>query len=537
MMTIKKYEIFAFLVAALFFVVGLGMWIAFWPIFNSELRANYKLQANADGSLKYAAFLYANPPMKNVMKFNLFNVTNPDEVKYFGAMPELIEVGGYGFLESEQKKYYDFSSDKTQMFYQNYKQYHYSPEDLDEGFSYDDNVLFANSIGEGAVATIFGPQSEFSETAQLIASIGLVMVGEYPFISKKVKDVLFDGYEDPLLSVAHSTLFRSIVTIMGYGEQLNYIPDMRTFAYLSGYNNSYDENYWINTGYEDFSKLGFVESWAGLKELPASFWPTEEARKIKGPDSGSLSKLHLTKDDELPFFLSFMCRSFKRTYWQENMVDGIKTMAFAVPHNEFDTTLEENAGFRYKNSENVDYFPEWCNEKTSSNSSTDCRKTANGTYLLPPGLFPLVCYPGHNAQPPFTVLVSPPHFLYSPPEVQHKLSGMSPDPQKHKPMVFHQEKTSGTALQVDVRFQVNLPVVNNKKTIMSSQMPNVIIPLFYEDSHAVLKDFVMNTVWLGVIIVPRIIEYLKFVLIFISIVILAVLLVIRARVKGTVTVV
>ncbi|CAP23106.2 Protein CBR-SCAV-5 [Caenorhabditis briggsae] len=526
MMTIKKYEIFAFLVAALFFVVGLGMWIAFWPIFNSELRANYKLQANADGSLKYAAFLYANPPMKNVMKFNLFNVTNPDEVKYFGAMPELIEVGGYGFLESEQKKYYDFSSDKTQMFYQNYKQYHYSPEDLDEGFSYDDNVLFANSIGEGAVATIFGPQSEFSETAQLIASIGLVMVGEYPFMSiqKSQRRVI-------------RRLFRSIVTIMGYGEQLNYIPDMRTFAYLSGYNNSYDENYWINTGYEDFSKLGFVGSWAGLKELPASFWPTEEARKIKGPDSGSLSKLHLTKDDELPFFLSFMCRSFKRTYWQENMVDGIKTMAFAVPHNEFDTTLEENAGFRYKNSENVDYFPEWCNEKTSSNSSTDCRKTANGTYLLPPGLFPLVCYPGHNAQPPFTVLVSPPHFLYSPPEVQHKLSGMSPDPQKHKPMVFHQEKTSGTALQVDVRFQVNLPVVNNKKTIMSSQMPNVIIPLFYEDSHAVLKDFVMNTVWLGVIIVPRIIEYLKFVLIFISIVILAVLLVIRARVKGTVTVV
>ncbi|CAL2049194.1 unnamed protein product [Caenorhabditis brenneri] len=536
MVTIEKYEIVSFLVATLFFITGLGMWIAFWPIFNSELQSNYKLEANVDGSLKYAAFLYANPPMKNVMKFNLFNVTNPDEVKYLGAKPELIEVGGYGFLESEKKKYYDFSSDKTQMFYQNYKQYHYSPEDTDEGFSYDDKILFPNSIAEGAVATIFGPTSEFSETAQTIASIGLVMVGEYPFISKTVKDVLFEGFEDPLLNVAHSPLFTSLVNFFGYGAQLSYIPEMRKFAYLSGYNNSYDENYWINTGYKDFSKLGFVESWAGLKELPTSFWPTSEARKIKGPDSGSLSKLHLTKNDELPFFLSFMCRSFRRTYWKQVMVDGIKTMAFAVPYDEFDTTLEKNAGFRYKNTENVDYFPNWCSENTS-NSSSNCQKTANGTYLLPPGLFPLVCYPGHNAQPPFTVLVSPPHFLYSPPEVQHYLSGMSPDPEKHKPMVFHQEKTSGTALQVDVRFQVNLPVVNNKRSIMSSQMPNVIIPLFYEDSHAVVKDFVMNTVWLGVIIVPRIIEYLKFVLIFISICILATLLVIRVRVKGSVSVV
>lgn len=57
-----------------------------------------------------------------------------------------------------------------------------------------------------------------------------------------------------------------------------------------------------------------------------------------------------------------MCRSFKRTYWQDGLVDGIKTMAFAVPYEEFDTTLEKNAGFRYKNQENVDYFPDWCDK-------------------------------------------------------------------------------------------------------------------------------------------------------------------------------
>lgn len=72
---------------------------------------------------------------------------------------------------------------------------------------------------------------------------------------------------------------------------------------------------------------------------------------------------------------------------------------------------------------------------------------------------------------------------------------------------------------------------------MTSQLPNVIIPLFYEDSHAEVADFVINTVWLGIIIVPRVIEYLKFVLIFVGICILTVLLVMRVRVKGTVSIV
>lgn len=48
--------------------------------------------------------------------------------------------------ESEQKKYYDFSSDKSQMFYQNYKRYLYSPENSDEGYDYNDQIIFPNSV-------------------------------------------------------------------------------------------------------------------------------------------------------------------------------------------------------------------------------------------------------------------------------------------------------------------------------------------------------------------------------------------------------
>lgn len=117
-----------------------------------------------------------------------------------------------------------------------------------------------------------------------------------------MKEVLFEGFDDPLLSVAHSGIFITVANLFGFGDQLSIIPEMRKFAYMAGvsdfrrnkrfyvifqYNNSFDENYWINTGYKDFSKLGYVENWAGLSELPETFWPTKEARQIIGAGNHS----------------------------------------------------------------------------------------------------------------------------------------------------------------------------------------------------------------------------------------------------------
>ena len=85
----------------------------------------------------------------------------------------------------------------------------------------------------------------------------------------------------------------------------------------------------------------------------------------------------------------------------------------------------------------------------------------NGTYLLPPGMFPLVCYPGRLQPTPFAVVYSPPHFLFSPDEVRSTVVGMAPDAEKHEPMIYNHETYSGTTLRVINRLQVNMPVIKS----------------------------------------------------------------------------
>ncbi|CAB3400548.1 unnamed protein product [Caenorhabditis bovis] len=468
------------------------------PPYNENLA----LSENADFSLSYSAFLYSNPPMTNVMNFYFFNITNPDEFLYNGEKPQLVEVGPYPFIESEEKKYSKFSDDGTKMFYQNYKKYSFSEERISKYLSYNDKIMYPNSIAVGAFSSVFGKSTNLSQPIQFAVSVAFMLIGEYSIITQNVRESLFDGFNEPLLDLLHSDLV-NIFAVYYFGSNSvlkQLVPQMKTFAYFSNYNNTYDENYWVNTGKKDINKLGVIESWAGLKKLPKTFWPSDYARQIRGSDSGSLCKMNLNEKDELPLFISFMCRSFTSVYLKNGNVNGFDTMLFAVPPDDYDTTLDKNTGFRYPNFEQADYYPDW---------------------------------PGHVNSPPFTTLISPPHFLYSPKQVQTSLSVISPDSEKHRPIQFHHEKLTGTVLKANVRLQINIPISNNEAALQTAQIPNIIVPLFWQDSEIILRDFVYNKLWLSVIVIPIIVQCIQYFLIVIGVVILIAVVFYQWRCKRT----
>uniref|UniRef100_A0A0N4WTW8 Lysosome membrane protein 2 n=1 Tax=Haemonchus placei TaxID=6290 RepID=A0A0N4WTW8_HAEPC len=335
------------------------------------------------------------------------------------------------FREAEQKRYLKWSDDGTKIFYENYKNYVISNEHTCPECSWNDMMTIPNPSGIGAAADIKDPIYNLTKVAQNILGFGLLLLGEYPFVSHTVKEILFDGYNDPLLDVGHSEIVYFLSGVLNGGKSIIPIPipDMPHQYGLLQYNNSRDENYWIESGKADINQI----------------------------DSGSFCKMHLEKTDELPFFQSFMCRSFTKTFLEEKTIQGIPSYTFYVPYDDYDTTADVNAGFRYKNVEKVNYFPDWpsCPDrdphKCENLYSVDCSLQNNlchnccngsfvdGTYLIPPGIFPLVCYPGRLQPTPFAVMYSPPHFLYSPPQVINSVIGVSPNNESHLPMVYSHE--------------------------------------------------------------------------------------------------
>uniref|UniRef100_A0A1I7X9E8 Lysosomal Pro-X carboxypeptidase n=1 Tax=Heterorhabditis bacteriophora TaxID=37862 RepID=A0A1I7X9E8_HETBA len=193
--------------------------------------------------------------------------------------------------------------------------------------------------------------------------------GGYAVITHSVREILFDGYNDPLLSISHSQLIYVLSGILNGGDNIIPIPipPMLKMGFFQGYNNTRDEEYLVNTGKNDINRLGEIKSWANRTSLPENWWSTKSARSINGSvvdcdlylDSGSFCKMNLQKTDKLPFFQSFMCRSFTKTFLEETVVHSIPSYSYAVPYEDYDTTADHNIGFRYENVEKVNYYPNW----------------------------------------------------------------------------------------------------------------------------------------------------------------------------------
>lgn len=102
-------------------------------------------------------------------------------------------------------------------------------------------------------------------------------------------------------------------------------------------------------------------------------------------------------------------------YEKDRTVRDIPALRFQAPPSMYDTTLPDNAGYRYANVEKVNYYPNWpnCPNNTAASPPQSCATAnldctvpdnychqccngskINDTYQLPPGMFPLKCFPG-----------------------------------------------------------------------------------------------------------------------------------------------
>uniref|UniRef100_A0A0N4ZN79 Scavenger receptor class B member 1 n=1 Tax=Parastrongyloides trichosuri TaxID=131310 RepID=A0A0N4ZN79_PARTI len=532
----SKCQIILLTLSIIILLISIGCWVAFPPIYKSEVKENLILAENEDGSFPKSTFFWANAPSNTYMYFYIFNLTNGDEVEFLGIQPNIIEVGPYTIKEEEHKKNVQFNDNKTTVYYKNYKEFIYQEDKSCQYCSKNGIIHFPNLILIGALAELADPEKKLTPLMQSVLGVGIHLIGEYTFIDVGFEDLMFKGYHDNLLTFGTSGLFKFINGHFGKDGKPLFpfdIPDMKKMGIFYGYNNTNDADYVIKTGKDNMDDYGKIVTWAGSKYLPKSFWSTKEARMINGSDVGSLQHMEIKKSDVLQQFNSYLCRSFDMIYQEDGEISGIPAYKFYVPYDNYDTTLEKNKGFRYANKEKINYFPQWpkCDNNSSSMAnSTDCSNKiidctigpnlcdpccngsfVDGTYLLPPGIYPISCYPGRTTIPPFLLFFSAPHFYYSPPEVADAIYGLRPNKKEHEPIFYYHEPYSGQVLNVNYKFQVNCPIFGFSNTIINKQMPNNIIPIFWASTEGHIYDSLISQLYLGFVFVPRFIFILKIV--------------------------
>ncbi|KAK7066711.1 Scavenger receptor class B, member 2 [Halocaridina rubra] len=137
---------------------------------------------------------FISPPVPIYMQFYLFNVTNPDEIRFHGAKPALQEVGPYTYEEVRTKFDMEWNNTDDTVTYLQNKTFFFR-EELSSGLE-SDRVTTINAL----MVAIAKKVEQLPSAIQALVELVFLRFQETLFITKPVSELLFKGYEAPLLS-------------------------------------------------------------------------------------------------------------------------------------------------------------------------------------------------------------------------------------------------------------------------------------------------------------------------------------------------
>ena len=91
------FPICLWIVSGFVLFLSLFLWAAFPSIYKAIVHSEVKLEEYEDGQPSRTTFLWTKPPLKTLMKFYFFNITNPDAIMYRSEKPSIVEVGPFSF--------------------------------------------------------------------------------------------------------------------------------------------------------------------------------------------------------------------------------------------------------------------------------------------------------------------------------------------------------------------------------------------------------------------------------------------------------
>eukprot|EP00092_Neocalanus_flemingeri_P084124 GFUD01105638.1.p1 GENE.GFUD01105638.1~~GFUD01105638.1.p1 ORF type:complete len:511 (-),score=100.83 GFUD01105638.1:901-2433(-) len=384
--------------------------------------------------------MWQDLPTPMLASMYLFNVSNPDEVSK-GAKPELEEFGPYVFTEQHHKTKLAWNENGT-ITYRQIRTWHFVPE-LSSG-SLDDNVTIVNSVAATIGAMI---NQNVAKSLRFFPNVFLRAIKESLFVTKTVREIIFDGYHDPLFDNVEE-----LIKLLPWVKKM--IPEgsvMDKFAFFYGRNGTdyTDGVFNMFTGAGRTDQMGEVHSW---NYSTRGLFPGQ-CGQVRG-GAGEFYPPGLEKTF-IEMFSNDLCRTLRLNFNKEVTVKGINSYEYRADRSFFANGTE--------------------------NTLNACYEPAG--VFLPSGVYNTsICRFGAP------VFVSQPHFYQADPYYLDMIaSGLSPNSTLHS-TYFRVEPRAGVPTDVSARFQLNVLVDRVSGITMLNSVNKTYFPVMWFENKAGVPD-------------------------------------------------
>ncbi|ODM91070.1 Scavenger receptor class B member 1 [Orchesella cincta] len=386
---------------------------------------------------------WADIPFPVYLSFNIFHVTNPDEVEA-GEKPIFEERGPYAYKQKRIKvnmAQRDIENPLNTLQYREEKTYFFDPDKSCDDCTESDLV---NVVNVAFVSVVHGVRARLAALGPFVANS---VLGTEKFIKRDVVvgELLFKGFDVRLYT---ESFIGGLLPEEFSGSR---------FGLYKGENQTASEEYNIYTGVENSGQFGIIKEWDGREYL--NFWkPNTPCDKIKGTD-GSIFGPFFNKERQIDVFSTDLCRSLTLAYGEDTEYLGVPGYRFTVPKWVLEDPRTNRDNMCYCLTEKEEDCP-----RAGAMSLEGCRGGA-------------------------PIMMSTPYFLDG--DAGYLADSGLPDPDREKHQTFLDiEPNSGVLLRAHKRIQVNVlvdnkvPGVNAYKNIQRE----FVFPLLWADEGAEMDE-------------------------------------------------
>ncbi|KAJ8920038.1 hypothetical protein NQ315_011688 [Exocentrus adspersus] len=278
--------------------IGISIFVFFESIYDYILTDGLKFSPT---SKPYKVWRTNDPPL--IMDIYLFNWTNADQVGNLSIKPQFQEVGPYRFKEIKEKVNITWHDNNHTISYRHRKLYYFDEESSVRNLS--DVISTINVVP----LTVSYKARHFGYWTKRMISMGLSAISSL-YVTKTAGDILFDGYEEPILST------------------LSYIPMVNVqdrFGIFYGKNDSIGIDGVFSMSYRNDESFGRLLTWNHRNK---SDFYEGHCNAVKG-SSGEFYPMN-RKRDKLELYSPELCKYAELEYVQDVDIKGVHGYKFTA---------------------------------------------------------------------------------------------------------------------------------------------------------------------------------------------------------------